>query len=314
MGNRAIIVALLAFAATLYAPSEAQAQCSGQPPGNTVCAAPNGAPGLPRFRTLVPADLPGATVSSVFARTGAVVATAGDYSFSLISGAATFSQLPTISANNLYGNIGAGAVGLPVPACAGASNALIWTAGTGFSCNTISAAASSVNIGTTTVAGGTATRVLFNNGTLGEYAISGTGSVAMTNTPTFTAPVLGAATATSINGVGIVGGPGAAAFGSGGTVTYTIASGTAALGTSVIASPGCASAVTVAAAGVATTDTLTASFSSDPTGVTGYTPVTTGMLAIIPYPTAGNVNFKVCNTTAASITPGAITLNWRVVR
>jgi hypothetical protein len=26
------------------------------------------------------------------------------------------------------------------------------------------------------------------------------------------------------------------------------------------------------------------------------------------------VNFKVCNNTGTSITPGAITLNWRVVR
>jgi hypothetical protein len=38
------------------------------------------------------------------------------------------------------------------------------------------------------------------------------------------------------------------------------------------------------------------------------------MLTIFAYPTANNVNFKVCNNTAGSITPGAITLNWRVVR
>jgi hypothetical protein len=38
------------------------------------------------------------------------------------------------------------------------------------------------------------------------------------------------------------------------------------------------------------------------------------MLTIISYPTANNVNFKVCNNTSASVTPGAITLNWRVVR
>jgi hypothetical protein len=48
--------------------------------------------------------------------------------------------------------------------------------------------------------------------------------------------------------------------------------------------------------------------------VTGYSPTTTGMLSIIGYPTSGNVNWRVCNNTAASITPGAITLNWRVVR
>jgi hypothetical protein len=55
-------------------------------------------------------------------------------------------------------------------------------------------------------------------------------------------------------------------------------------------------------------------FNGDPTGVTGYKPTTGGMLTIIAYPSSGNVNFKVCNNTAASITPGAITLNWYVHR
>lgn len=99
----------------------------------------------------------------------------------------------------------------------------------------------------------------------------------------------------------------------GGTAN-TIASGTAALGTSAIASAACASVVTVAATGVLTTDAPAASFNGDPTAVTGYIPSTSGMLTIFAYPTSGNVNFKVCNNTTASITPGAITLNWRVVR
>lgn len=101
---------------------------------------------------------------------------------------------------------------------------------------------------------------------------------------------------------------------SGGGGVALIASGTAAMGTGAIASAACATAVTVAATGVATTDVISASFNGDPTAVTGYVPLTTGMLAIIPYPTANNVNFKVCNSTSASITPGAITLNWRVAR
>jgi hypothetical protein len=64
----------------------------------------------------------------------------------------------------------------------------------------------------------------------------------------------------------------------------------------------------------ATTDNIKADFNGDPTGVTGYIPSTSGMLTIIKYPTVNAVNFKVCNDTAASIVPGAITLNWRVVR
>lgn len=57
---------------------------------------------------------------------------------------------------------------------------------------TVTAVASSIVVGTTTVSGGTTTRVLYNAaGTLGEYAVSGTGSVAMTNSPAFTTPNLG---------------------------------------------------------------------------------------------------------------------------
>jgi hypothetical protein len=100
----------------------------------------------------------------------------------------------------------------------------------------------------------------------------------------------------------------------GASSTVTIASGTAALGTGSISSGACATAVTSAGAGIATTDNILADFNGDSTGVTGYAPSASGMLTIIKYPTAGNVNFKVCNNTAGSITPGAITLNWRVVR
>ena len=98
------------------------------------------------------------------------------------------------------------------------------------------------------------------------------------------------------------------------TCTVTVASGTSALGTSAISSAACATVVTTAGTGIATTDVITAGFNGDPTAVTGYAPATTGMLTIIAYPSSGNVNFKVCNNTSASITPGAITLNWRVVR
>jgi len=102
--------------------------------------------------------------------------------------------------------------------------------------------------------------------------------------------------------------------GSAGAPAILIAKGTSALGTGAISSATCATVVTTAATGVATTDTVNASFNGDPTAVTGYVPLTTGMLTIVAYPSANNVNFKVCNNTAASITPGAITLNWVVVR
>lgn len=99
-----------------------------------------------------------------------------------------------------------------------------------------------------------------------------------------------------------------------GGLTTTVASGTSALGTSAIGSAACATVVTTSATNTATTDVISWGFNGDPTGVTGYTPVTTGALTIFAYPSANNVNFKVCNLTGASVTPGAITLNWRVAR
>jgi hypothetical protein len=94
-----------------------------------------------------------------------------------------------------------------------------------------------------------------------------------------------------------------------------IASGSSSLGTSSIAS-GLSSCpvVTVAAPNVVTTDVIGWGFNGNPTTVVGYKPGPTGMLTIIAYPTAGAVNFAVCNNTSASITPGAITLNWRIER
>ena len=164
------------------------------------------------------------------------------------------------------------------------------------------------------------------------------GFVVFSVSPVLTTPNIGAATATSINGLTITSSTGAltiangktatvsntltftgtdsssVAFGTGGTVTYTVASGTSALGTSAISSGTCATVVTTSATGTATTDVVSWGFNGDPTGVTGYAPSANGMLTIIAYPSANNVNFKVCNNLAASVTPGAITLNWRVAR
>lgn len=99
-----------------------------------------------------------------------------------------------------------------------------------------------------------------------------------------------------------------------GTLSITVASGAKALATSAISSGACTSAQTDTATGTLTTDSIIATFSADPTSTTGYSASTSGMLTIISYPTADTVNFKVCNNTMASITPGAATINWRVIR
>lgn len=94
----------------------------------------------------------------------------------------------------------------------------------------------------------------------------------------------------------------------------TVASGTSAMGTSAISSGTCATTVSTAATGVATTDSIQYTPNGDPQGVTGYTASASGSLYIWAFPTNGHVNFEVCNNTSGSITPAALTLNWRVVR
>ena len=93
-----------------------------------------------------------------------------------------------------------------------------------------------------------------------------------------------------------------------------VASGQQALPTTAISGNSCLALSPVAATGVTTSDVISVGFSEDPTVVTGYGPGATDGLAIYAYPTAGNVNFKVCNLTSSAITPGALTVNWRVSR
>ena len=102
----------------------------------------------------------------------------------------------------------------------------------------------------------------------------------------------------------------------GGTLggTSTIASGTAALGTSSISSLACATVVAATATGTATTDSIIWTPNASIKAVTGYAPAAAGGLSVAAYPTANNVNFDVCNWSTGSITPGAVTLNFRVVR
>ncbi len=94
----------------------------------------------------------------------------------------------------------------------------------------------------------------------------------------------------------------------------TIANGTSALGTSAISANTCATLVTTAATGALATDAISWSPNADISGVTGYGFTATDGLKVYPYPTTNNVNWKVCNSTGTSITPGAVTLNWRIVR
>lgn len=104
----------------------------------------------------------------------------------------------------------------------------------------------------------------------------------------------------------------AAALSSAGGLPTIIASGTIALGTSAVSAGACGSAATSTATGAVSTDTIQIGFNGDPTATTGYLP--TAMLTLVPYPTTNTVNVKQCNLTASSITPSALTLNWKIMR
>jgi hypothetical protein len=97
------------------------------------------------------------------------------------------------------------------------------------------------------------------------------------------------------------------------SIVGTIASGATAMGETEIGENACATVVTVTATGVLATDVISFTPNASIKAVTGYAPA--GTLSIVAYPTAGNVNFDVCNKDQTNhVTPGAVTLNWRVSR
>lgn len=98
------------------------------------------------------------------------------------------------------------------------------------------------------------------------------------------------------------------------SLTKTICSGTVALGTSAITSAAAATTVTATCTGLASTDTIQLSSNVNIFGVTGYVPSTSGILTISGFPTTNTINVVVVNNTAGTVTPGALTLNYRVTR
>jgi hypothetical protein len=101
----------------------------------------------------------------------------------------------------------------------------------------------------------------------------------------------------------------------GGTCPRLIANGVTAMPTIAVPANSCSAAATTATAtGAFTGDSPAVSFASDPTGVTGYGGGTSGGITINSWPTANQMNFKLCNQTSSSITPGALSVNWRITR
>lgn len=98
-----------------------------------------------------------------------------------------------------------------------------------------------------------------------------------------------------------------------------VCSGQQALPTSAVASGGkfgasSSTPLQITCSGLATTDRVWLTLSSDPTGVTGYSPSTNGMLKILAYPESGKIDVYLVNNTGSSITPGALTVNYQAER
>lgn len=96
--------------------------------------------------------------------------------------------------------------------------------------------------------------------------------------------------------------------------TQTLCSGSITLGTSAITSGAKGNSATSSCSGLVTTDTIVLTPNVEAFGITGFVPSANGILTVSCWPTANTVNCEEANNTAGSITPSAITLNYRVVR
>jgi hypothetical protein len=86
-----------------------------------------------------------------------------------------------------------------------------------------------------------------------------------------------------------------------------ISSGSSRLPTLAVRASTCAAVVTTSASGVMPTDPIIWSYGSAPT-------ISDGQFILNVYPTAGNVNFRLCNPTQSPLTSSGLIANWKVVR
>jgi hypothetical protein len=166
--------------------------------------------------------------------------------------------------------------------------------------NCYSATATSITVGSTTVASGTNGDLLYNNGgVLGNETLASI----LASPPAIggASPAAGAFTTLSSNGL-----PVSVKICS--QVTLTMPTGS-------IPSASTSTAATATCTGLTTSDTISCTPTVNILTVTGFTPSTNGILTIgSPWPTSNTINIMYENNTANPIVPGAVTLNcdaWR---
>ncbi len=241
-------------------------------------------------------------VSSVFGRTGAVVATSGDYTVAEVTGAAPLAS-PALTGVPTAPTAAAGTntTQLATTAFAGAAVAVETTRAETAEA-LLAPLASPTFTGTATAP--TFTGALTGNATTATTAGNVTGIVAVANGGTGTAtPGLVAGSNIAITGTW----PDQtiAAAGAIPNITVTVPTGT--LGPQAAS----ASATTVSMTGVTTSGPgshITTSYTGDPTALAGWG--TVGGMSFVAWPSAaGTVSWKLVNATGASITYAAITIS-----
>lgn len=103
-------------------------------------------------------------------------------------------------------SLSSGTASLYNSSCSGANNALTWNSSTkSIGCNSISTAAGSIVVGTTSITSGTDGYIEYNNaGTLGERATTGSGNVVLATSPSISSPTLSSTVTVSSLSNGIV--------------------------------------------------------------------------------------------------------------
>lgn len=207
-----------------------------------------------------------------------------------VTGTLPYTSLGALSANQVLGALTATTPsGLSLPSCSGASNALIWTSGTGFGCNTISASGLTfpVTVGGTVNSGGipyfSAATTMSSSATLTQYGVmygGGAGAAPTVVTP----PVAD----------GLY------------SVAYNVTGGVATAPTAVLAG-----FTPRAVSGTAATDTVAYSDNGQAVDYTG----TVAVAVTLPTPTTlGNANFYTIlenfQTNAVTVTPTTYTISW----